>query len=483
MSLLHLNAGRTAKRVAVRSRAAKGAAAAIATCIGAMALALPSSGAADGATYYVDAATSRCSDARPAAQNTLSTPWCSIPRALKAAPAGSTVQLRAGDYPQVVVADAHHSAFVKLTPFPGETPRIAGMELDGVDHLRFEGLTFTDGIGVRTGDNLQFVDNEVVLRNAGARTSSALILTKTRAVLYQGNHVLNGRDGVNIDGSRPASSDITIWRNHFENLSNDAIHMSTGTSRVLIGANFIDDVRLRPEVDPAAHADGLQAMGPTQDVVVWGNYVSGGRGFLFMVSPRDQAKKGYGHRGTVIESNVFVGRDFAVRTFSTPGARIVNNTVWGTSSSDTSGIDITNRVGAANDKSTGLTLVNNVVKRLRVLPGVTFEQRDHNVIQKGPKAGPHDVLATPRFVDPAGGDYRLAPGSVGVDGGSAALASAVDLEGRSRLGLPDAGAFETNGAFAGDVFSALPAGITSLLASSGATEDVRADLAVGGLRR
>src|SRR3954468_8821680 len=112
----------------LRSRAAKRAAAAVATGLGAAALALPSAGAAAGSTFYVDAGAAACADARPAAQNTVGTPWCSIPKALRDAPDGATIQVRAGDYPQVVVADVHRSTYVKLTAFPGETPRIAGMD-------------------------------------------------------------------------------------------------------------------------------------------------------------------------------------------------------------------------------------------------------------------------------------------------------------------------------------------------------------------
>lgn len=432
----------------------------------AAALALAPAAAAQGPVLTVDGASlgGPCADARTAAQVTPATPWCSVGPALRAAPAGAVVQVRAAAYPKVVEADVARPGAVTVRPFPGETPVIAGMDLSRVERLRFEGLRFSEGIVVRGGTALQFSGNELALRPAGPRTSSGIVVNSVRGVLIERNHIHDGRDGVHLAGAYPPSSDVVVWGNHIEDMGNDGVHVTSGTQRVLIASNVIEDVKLRNDVDPAAHADAIQATGPSTDLVLWGNYVLGGRGFLVFVSPRDVERRGRGHRGLVIENNVLLGREFALRTFSTPGARIVNNTIWGTSNSAGSGLTINDRSGKANDRSTGMVLSNNVLKRLQVGGPVSFAQRDHNLIRSGPLAGPHDRQGTPAFVDAGGGDFRLAPGSPGVDDADARQAPPVDAEGRLRHPRPDVGAFEATGTPAPGLLTGMPQGVAALLA-------------------
>src|SRR5918992_1858775 len=64
----------------------------------------------------------RCSNARSAAQAASPrTPWCSLKRAVAAAPSGSTVLVRAGRYPELEVEDdRHRSTWVTLRRYPSE---------------------------------------------------------------------------------------------------------------------------------------------------------------------------------------------------------------------------------------------------------------------------------------------------------------------------------------------------------------------------
>jgi parallel beta helix pectate lyase-like protein/uncharacterized protein DUF1565 len=71
---------------------------------------------------------------------------------------------------------------------------------------------------------------------------------------------------------------------------------------------------------------------------------------------------------------------------------------------------------------------------------------DYNVIfgTENRKYGKHDITAEPQFVDPAGGNFRLKPGSPGVDAGVKIDAVKTDLKGvpRPQGKAYDAGAYE-----------------------------------------
>ena len=73
-------------------------------------------------------------------------------------------------------------------------------------------------------------------------------------------------------------------------------------------------------------------------------------------------------------------------------------------------------------------------------------QCDYNLIfgTENRKYGEHDVTAEPQFVDPANGDYRLKPGSPGIDAGVTIEAIGADLRGvkRPQGKACDVGAYE-----------------------------------------
>ena len=235
------------------------------------------------------------------------------------------------------------------------------------------------------------------------------------------------------------SSDVTVAGNHLQRLGNDGVHVNTGR-RVLVVGNHFDDVRLRDDVTDA-HSDAIQMEGPSEDVTFWGNRVTGGRGFLVMMAVDDFDEPGWAHTGLVIADNVLLGPQIGIRLFSAPGARILHNTVWGSSVDLLTGIDIRDRFGDANARNTGLVLANNLAKRLAVDPGATFAEWRGNLVGEGARS-PGDLAGAPVFAGLASGDVALAPGSPGVDAAVPALATAFDLEGRNRGARPDVGAYE-----------------------------------------
>src|SRR4029079_2580068 len=109
------------------------------------------------------------------------------------------------------------------------------------------------------------------------------------------------------------------------------------------------------------------------------------------------------------------------------------------------GLDVRDRMGPKAGRTTGLVMANNLVRRLDVEESAGFAVRDHNLVETGPLSGPDDTRGVPRFLDLGGKDYRLLPGSPGVDAGDPAVAPVVDYLGLARLGPPDVGAFELGG--------------------------------------
>ncbi len=72
---------------------------------------------------------------------------------------------------------------------------------------------------------------------------------------------------------------------------------------------------------------------------------------------------------------------------------------------------------------------------------------DYNIYFGGKKpemVGPHDILGDPMFINIAAGNFKLQPGSPGIDSGINDFAVKRDFEGKPRpVGkAPDRGAYE-----------------------------------------
>lgn len=380
-------------------------------------------------SFYVDGSSigGPCSDARSPTQNSRTAPWCTIGRAVQAAPAtGGNVLVRAGSYKRQAVSAVARDSYVSLAPYGAELPVIAGLTLTGVSHLRVENLNFTSTVIARASSDLQFSRNRFVLKPAGLSTRSAMYLESVDNMVIDHNWVYNGRDGVVLNAAAAPSTDVVIWANRFERLGGDGVHVGVGTRGVTLFDNDFIDVRARSDVDPSVHSDAMQVLGPTQGVRAFNNEVRGGRGFLFMIHDSASSRAGSANQGVVIMSNVFSGYDFGLRLFSAPGARIINNTVWGMSTGAGTGLDILDRTGVAAH-NTGLVLVNNIAKRLDIAGAVGLSRSDHNLVGGDPKLT---------------SDLRPSPASSAVDAADPAEAPSVDARAEPRDGLPDIGALE-----------------------------------------
>jgi len=446
-----------------------------------LALAGATAASASAATLYVDrdGVGGACSDARTPAQNTIATPWCSLAQGLRAAPPGTVLAVRRGAYPRVTLTDAKRASLVTVKPAAGEVPVIAGMTLSKVAKMRFTQLRFTAGIQVLGGTEVQFVDNEVSATPKGMATESGFTTAGLTRGVFLNNLVHDVMNGITVTGLLPApNTDLTIWGNRFRDVGNDGIGINAGSARILVARNDLDRVKVRADMNPDAHSDGMQALGPIDGLVAWGNRVhGGGRGFLLMVASTEWGTPGAGLTNVLLQNNVFSERDdFAIRTFSTPGARIINNTAWQTGNG---GIDVRDRMNDVNAPSTGLVLANNITSNLLVDPAARFAYRDHNLAVKGAIAGPGDAYGTPAFENAAAGDFRLKAASPGLNAADAGHAPVLDMRGRVRVDAADLGAVERGGITTSSPFASVPPEVSAIVTSSGAVSDVTRALALG----
>ncbi len=402
---------------------------------------------ANAVTLYVDGGSvgGVCSDAYPVELNAMSRPWCSVKRGLRAAPSGSRLEVRGGTYPPTSVAGVSRADYLTVAAHGSERPVIGGLDLRNSDRLRFENVDFAGGVRAVGSEDLQFAGGEVALRPDGPATGSGFILRGCARVRIENMFVHDGRDGVALVTASPPSTDVMIAANRFVRMGADGVHIASGSQRVTVTDNVFRAVHPRGDVDPEAHADAVQVEGPTTGVQVLANEVYDGRGFLFMVPPGDAGERGVGNLQPVIANNVLRGPQFGIRVLNVVGARIVHNTVWGTSSGRGTGVDIRDQAGLL-PKTAETVLAGNIIKRLDVGPAVGFRARARNLVSSRRFAGPADLRGPVRFVALPRGDVRLRRQSAAVDAGARAWAPVLDAAGRLREARPDIGAYEYVGA-------------------------------------
>jgi hypothetical protein len=115
-----------------------------------------------------------------------------------------------------------------------------------------------------------------------------------------------------------------------------------------------------------------------------------------------------------IERNVFA-RIGGWGTYLTdsPNSRIVGNTYTSTGFGSVVLTDDPNN----SITMAGVVALNNVFDKLAGWSSM-YAVEDYNLTASGIRNGAHDVAGSPTFVDAAGGDFRLAEGSLGIDAGT-----------------------------------------------------------------
>ena len=352
-----------------------------------------------------------CDDQRPAsAAVSAATPWCSLDRAVDAAPSGATVLVRRGAYPRLTIQGERRSRFVTIRSAPRETATLAGFTATNSSYWRFQGLRFAgqSNLIFMGNDHIDMVGNDLAV-STQVRPSTDIRFLDNKV------HDLPGppgkpTDGVGIwvvTGEQGPIRNVLIRGNSFSRLPNDAIF--TDADRVTVENNTFDHIH-SPD-NRWAHADVFQGMG-ANFVTIRGNFArDNDSGILETIAAV---------RGWVIENNVFL------RSESWPlqldnelhDLRLVNNTFWG-------GGPVLLRWNDEHPRNPSrFIVVNNIFNRLdydlrlNLLEGwnIVADNFLHNRFGRGTRVG-----VRPRFVDPRRDDYRLASGSAGIDAGTSAF--------------------------------------------------------------
>ena len=376
---------------------------------------LPAAAHAAG-TYFVDAASAGgpCSDSRPAVQAaSLRTPWCSLPRAIRAVPSGSTVLVRGGSHPKLSLrGDNRRSSMVTLRRFGAETVRLDGIELEATSLLRLEGFTFSDAGVLRDG-----VSRVAIVGNDFA--GQPLWLDDTSGVLVERNHIHD------IPASASAKIGIRLMRdrgtvvraNRIENVVDDPIQV-TDVAGVLLEGNVL----LGAHPAGREHVDCIQVLGAA-GLTIRGNHIRDVEHCLMFTD--------FQASGVTIENNVIADVEGTAMkadgTHGMPNLRLLNNTFHAAGH----GVDL--RIGHP-----GAVVANNIFDKVSSLGDQPVAT--HNLVaraRRGSDYGDHAILSAPAFTDRW--TLELAPGSAGIDAGTSAYGPATDLLGRPRANDPQVG--------------------------------------------
>jgi hypothetical protein len=241
---------------------------------------------------------------------------------------------------------------------------------------------------------------------------------------------------------------IAIDHNTFAGMGDVVLSIQNFEGVSVKGNVFANDF-MRTNIDPECHCDSVHAIGGGDRLLLDGNLVYGGRGFLL--------QPGYPDGGNCeprcleltrasLQNNVLVGKDFGVRVLSSPGVRILNNTIWGSEIGTSMGLTFL----PSRPPTTGAVVANNILRYFQADAGVRFAAENYNDVREGP-AGPgysrlggaHDICAEPRFVSPGppAWNYQLRPANPGAGAGSPAYVPPIDIPGWRRRSPPNLGAF------------------------------------------
>ncbi|MBL9060309.1 MAG: right-handed parallel beta-helix repeat-containing protein [Mangrovicoccus sp.] len=268
--------------------------------------------------------------------------------ALAAATGGETIRLAAGSYGSLALSNFHVP--VTLVGDPAAPAVLTGFDLDDVDGLSIDGLTFdyTYRVGSGTWADFASVQNsrDITIRNAvfdgdvasGTGTSAdgtgagrGLRISASDNILIENSELHTFWKGLGIGDS----TNVTVRNNDFHSMRSDVMSISA-TDNLLIENNHFHDRLEGPEED---HGDMIQAhsrgaTAPLTNLTIRGNLFDIGDGdrsqSVFLAN--EAVSKGAGYdmflKNVVIENNVILNaQSNALVVGAVDGLVLRNNTV------------------------------------------------------------------------------------------------------------------------------------------------------------
>lgn len=377
---------------------------------------------------------------------------------------GDTVHLRTGYYGTLNISQRRNERAVTITAAEGHVPRFAAIYLEKSSHWHLRGLSVSPSHGKteirgslitiqNTSRDITVEDTTVMtvpdISSWTAADWNALanngIAAGGERIVLRGNRIRNVNHAIIMGGTRSL-----VERNLVENFSGDGIR-GLGDHTAYRGNTIKNCYKVNDN-----HDDGFQSWSRGPDGKSGGGEVVGvtlsGNRIINYEDP-DQplrcALQGIGlydgmYVDWVIENNVvLVDHVHGITVMGARNVRILNNTVVDPNRTKPGPPRITitqHKNGTLPENS---FIVNNlaVFKNARKYNNVGFAISRTGVTLRG---NMRVIDPTVFFDDFAGGDLRPKPGSRLIDAGTAEMAPATDIEGRSRPRgkAVDVGAYE-----------------------------------------
>ena len=358
------------------------------------------SASGDRSTVHVGSA--GCDDGRSVARaRRAATPWCSLDRALEAAPGGSTILVAGGRYDAAKLSgEAGEERDLVLRPAdPAQRPVLEGLQLVGAGGVRVSGFLFTGTLAIDGSSGITVEDNGFASTN--------LYVRRSQRIRVIGNRFRDVRDGERallvqgaVSEDQPTTEDLLIRGNRFDNIAHDAIAVYNGYERVTVEGNRIEGVWRPPGTE--RHSDAMQFMGGSRLTIRDNVLHDNNQGIL--------VKDGPASNGLVVTGNLITDGGAGLQIWNAPGARVERNSIWGTR------FGTIFRNAPEPPDRTSVLLRENVLDQLIVDAGTGASVRPEssgNVFGRGRTYGESAHRGRPNFMDQGSGDFRISTSDPG----------------------------------------------------------------------